>query len=239
MPTPFDDVVSRLEAIVLAHPAGERLPAEKQLADDLGVSRLTVREALRALGARGLVEVSQGRRAVVRDPTSAVLAGYFSVSVRREPRGLAELLEIRRSLEGLSAADAARHATQPGLVELDEAIARMAGAARALDSAREGPSPESVQAYVTADVSFHGTLAHVSGNRLLSQLLEGLSDALGHAFTESIRGHVARGGTHHDVVEQHRGVVEAVRRGDPVGAATAMERHLAETAEDLRAAVDG
>ncbi|UFU08461.1 FCD domain-containing protein [Ruania halotolerans] len=160
--------------------------------------------------------------------------------MHREPHSLLELLAIRRALEGLSASAAARSATRTGIDLLEATLGRMSSAAQRLDAAQPGSAEAtaSLEDYVTADVAFHGTLAVVSGNSLLAQLLEGLADALGQAFRESVRGHQARGGAHAAVVQQHRVVVEAVRRTDPAAAAAAMDRHLTETASDLRAATD-
>lgn len=234
----FDDAVRRLEDVVVDLQPGQRLAAERELAAELGVSRLTVREVLKALAARGLLELSQGRRALVCDPSSAVLSHFFAVSVRRDPRGMLELHEIRRSLEVLSATAAARSATRSGVGLVERALGQMALAAEELDDARAAGLETSslLQTYITADVSFHATLAVASGNRLLSLLLESLSESLEETFAESSRGHFDRGGSAGEVVETHRAVVEAARRRNPRAAADAMTRHLDEAAHDLRAA---
>lgn len=239
--TPFEDAARRLEELAIGAAPGDRLPAEKDLAVELGVSRLTVREAMRHLAARGLVVLSRGRRAVVREPDGEDLAAYFDVSVRRDPRRLLELLEIRRALESLSAAAAAGAASRSGLTVLTRATEEMARTARLLDEARAAGAEfsELLQDYVRADVDFHAALSVVGGNRLLATLLDGLADTLADAFIESSRGHFARGGCAAEVVDDHVAVVDAVRRGDVAGATAAMHRHLDEAGHDLRAALIG
>src|SRR5688572_12181040 len=95
-----DSVVAHLEDLVLGElEPGSALPSESELAGQLGVSRLTVREATKSLQARGLVDVRQGRRPIVAHPSAGPIGDYFSTAVRRDPRRLMDLLEVRRGLE--------------------------------------------------------------------------------------------------------------------------------------------
>ena len=95
-----DAIVRRLEDLVLGElEPGAELPSEPELAAQFQVSRLTVREAVRSLQARGLVETRHGRRAVVAHPNAAPIGGFFTAAVRRDPRQLLDLLEVRRALE--------------------------------------------------------------------------------------------------------------------------------------------
>lgn len=234
----LSSTVARLEALVVDQSEpGERLPSEGDLASRLGVSRLTVREALKVLAGRGLVELSNGRRPVVRAQQSSVLADFFTVALRRDPGGMLDLNRIRQELEALSATLSARNAGRAGLAALDAALDRMAAAASRADALGEA-SPERASAmgdYHRADVDFHAALAMASGNHMLAMLLESLADALRESFAASARGHFARGGRFDEVLDAHRAVVEAVRRGDARGAERAMRAHLTEAARDLRA----
>src|ERR671935_3315818 len=99
-PSVLDSVIERLEAFIFeSFEPGDALPAEGKLADALGVSRLTVREATRSLEARGLLEIRQGRRPRVAAPSSALVGDFFKIAVRRDPRALLELVDVRRALE--------------------------------------------------------------------------------------------------------------------------------------------
>src|SRR5207253_4686462 len=95
-----DSVIEQLEALIFGGlEPGEALPSEGKLAQALGVSRLTVREATRALEARGLLEIRQGRRPTVAAPNGTLVGEFFKIAVRRDTRALLELLDVRRALE--------------------------------------------------------------------------------------------------------------------------------------------
>src|SRR5947207_14375169 len=110
----LDSVIEQLEGLIFGgFEPGEALPSEGKLAEALGVSRLTVREATRTLEARGLLEIRQGRTPRVAAPNGALIGDFFKLAVRRDPRALLDLLDVRRALEVHIAALAARRATNP------------------------------------------------------------------------------------------------------------------------------
>src|SRR3989442_6421414 len=87
-------VIERLEGLIFGGlEPGEALPSEGKLAEALGVSRLTVREAARTLEARGLLEIRQGPRPRVAAPNGALVGEFFKTAVRRDPRALLDLLD--------------------------------------------------------------------------------------------------------------------------------------------------
>jgi DNA-binding FadR family transcriptional regulator len=222
-----DLVVQRLEDLVLAElEPGAELPSEPDLAERFGVSRLTVREAVRSLQARGLVETRHGRRAVVAQPNAGPIGGFFTASVRRDPRRLMDLLEVRRALEVHIASLAAAQASRATIAAMELALAAM----------REAGSQDQV-AFHETDVGFHASLAVGAGNQLLSFLIEALEEPLRASRLRSLQGHIARGGTVEDVIEQHARILDRVKARDPKGAAAAMRAHLEQTARDLRAAL--
>ncbi|PZF85876.1 FadR/GntR family transcriptional regulator [Jiangella anatolica] len=210
---------------------GARLPGETELAQRFGVSRLTVREALKVLAGRGLLDLTRGRRPTVREPDGSVLSGHFALAVRRDPSALLELCEIRRSLEALAAGKAAARPGRAAVAALETAVDRMA-AAVALDE------PERERRFHEADATFHETLALAGGSRMLSFVLSGFEDALHRSFAASYRGHVARGGGFDEVVAAHRAILDAVRDRDVAGAERAMRAHLRQVERDLRAAIE-
>lgn len=236
-PQAVDSAVERvtksLEVLVIdTLQPGMRLPSEGDLASEYGVSRLTVREALKVLAGRGLVELSRGRRPVVREPDSSMLSGYFMVAIRRDPRALLELSEVRLALEVQAATLAARQAGRAALTAVDSALQGMVDAAA-------GDQLHDVAAYHESDVAFHEALALASGNRMLAFILEGLADSLRCCFEFSLKGHRARGRSVKEVLDAHRLIVEKVREGDASGAAQAMRRHLLDAQRDLTAALRG
>lgn len=228
-----DAAVRRLESLAVDElEPGMQLPSEADLAREYGVSRLTIREALKVLGGRGLVEVARGRRATVCDPSSSVLSAHLTVAIRRDPRALLELTEIRQVLEVLAVTLAARKSSRAAMAGVGAALEGMSAAA-ALGEV------EGVEAYHQADVAFHESLALASGNRMLAFILEGLEEALRESFARSFQGHYARGGTMQDVIEDHHAILDRVRAGDAHGAAQAMHAHLRSAERDLKVAMRG
>ncbi|MEN3358449.1 MAG: hypothetical protein V7637_2431 [Mycobacteriales bacterium] len=242
-----DRVVRRLDQLVLAElEPGAELPSESELASQLAVSRLTVREAVRSLQARGLVETRRGRRPRVAYPNAAPVGDFFTSVIRRDPRQLLDLLEVRRALEVHIASLAAQHASRASVAALELALDAMrhpAGPpAPAPSDPSSAPSASTVDgepdadALHAADLRFHQALAAASGNQLLDFLIEAMEAPLHASRLRSLRGHLARGGTVADVIEQHARILDRVVARDAAGAAAAMRDHLAQTARDLRVA---
>src|ERR671936_764010 len=218
-----DSVIERLEELVFTRlEPGEALPSEGQLAEALGVSRLSVREATRTLEARGLLHISKGRRPRVAAPNGSLVGDFFQIAVRRDPRALLDLLEVRRALEVHIAALAARRATTGDIADMEMSIQAMRAAG------------DESEAFHAADVRFHENLAAASGNRLLVFLIEAFAEPLRESRLRSFAGHLARGGGVADVISQHQAILEAVKAHDAKAAAQAMRAHLQQTEQDLR-----
>jgi GntR family transcriptional repressor for pyruvate dehydrogenase complex len=219
-------VVSELEdEIFNSFEPGSSLPSESELASRLGVSRLTVREAMKSLQARGLVDIRHGRRAIVAHPTATPVSDFFTALVRRQPHGLLELLEVRRALEVHIAALAAQRASRAAVAGLELLL-------DAMERAKEDRDE-----FNKADIQFHESLADATGNHVLSLMIQALEGPLRASRLKSISGHLARIGAIDDVIDQHARIFERVRDRDSTGAAEAMRAHLLTTEQDLRAAL--
>lgn len=218
------EVIRHLERLIFSGDAepGDSLPSETELAAALGLSRLTVREGVRALQARGLVEVRHGRRPVVAHPNATPLSDFFSASVRRDSRGLLELLEVRLAVEVHSAQLAAIHATRADIAAL----------AMTLESMRKTLDDDS--AFSEADVRFHAAVASASGNRMLNFLVEGMEEPLHHGRLQSIRGTRSRTPNIETLIDEHAEIYERIVARDARGAAASMRRHLVQTRTDLK-----
>ncbi|HEY1596981.1 MAG TPA: FCD domain-containing protein [Thermoleophilaceae bacterium] len=204
---------------------GDRLPSEAALATTLGVSRLTVREATRALAARGYLELRKGRRPQILAPSGSLVGDYFRASIRRDPTALLELIEVRRALEIHIASLAATRASRGALSTMQEAIAQMAS------------DPDDEDAFHAADMRFHEALAAATDNKMLRQLIEQLAEPLLASRQRSYAGHKQAGGNMDAVVEDHRAILRAVEARDPARAAASMSHHLSVTERDLQAAL--
>jgi GntR family transcriptional regulator, transcriptional repressor for pyruvate dehydrogenase complex len=219
-------VVSALEQLVFSKlEPGSALPSEAELADELHVSRLTVREAVKTLQARGLIEVRHGRRPVVARLTATAMEDFFAASVRRDPRNLLDLLEVRRPLEVEIAALAATRVSRTTAAAMEDALV-------AMQAGIDDPD-----AFNLADVQFHEALAAASGNQILTFLIEAMAQPLRASRLYSSRGELARGRSLTRVIEEHRRIYERVVDGDPSGAALAMRAHLAQTERSLHKAL--
>jgi DNA-binding FadR family transcriptional regulator len=198
---------------------GAKIPGENQLADELGVSRGTIREALRALSVAGLLEPRVGDGTYVRatDEISGVL-------VRGElPFTLAAVLDARAGLEAAAARLAAGSATPDALAALDRALADRTAA---LDhGGRDG--------FVAADAAFHRAVVAASANPLLLRL----HDAVAAVLAQSI-GDTAELPEDPRVSQAHRALLEAIRSGDAERAAAAPYA-LMESVKDAAVASGG
>ena len=191
--------------------AGERLPAERELARSLKVSRSSLREALGALEMQG--------RIVIRIGSGAYVA---KTPVRRAPRtrGPAEIspfdvLRTRRLVEVEAAALAARHATPAQLKAMAKAFERLAADMRA----NRMQSP--------ADREFHLCIATASGNSALAHVIELLWAEGGQPLNVRIEELFVTRGRKRDNIAEHRAVLEAIRNKDAAAARRAMRAHLA------------
>jgi GntR family transcriptional repressor for pyruvate dehydrogenase complex len=221
-------VIEQLEGLIFGgFEPGEALPSEGKLAEALGVSRLTVREATRTLAARGLLEITQGRRARVAAPNGALIGDFFKMAVRRDQRALLDLLDVRRALEVHIAALAASRATKSDIADMEMSINVMRAA------------EDESEVFHGADVRFHENLAAASGNRMLVFLIEAFADPLRESRLRSFAGHRARGGGIEDVIQQHQAILDAVKDRSPKAAADAMRYHLRQTESDLRTVLQG
>jgi GntR family transcriptional regulator, transcriptional repressor for pyruvate dehydrogenase complex len=222
-----DQAVELLESFILdqALPPGALLPSQGALAEQLGVSRLVIREATRTLEARGLLETAQGRRLAVAAPSPAALSHLLDLTIRRDGDALLDLIDVRLAIEVHAARLAAERATAEDIDAMEAAIVAM-----------EQLQSEDSHALVRVDLDFHFGLVRAAGNDLLRVLVEALAEPLRASRVQSFTGLRKRGLGLDFVVNAHRGILEALRAGDPERAAGAMAEHLRQTLEDLRAA---
>jgi DNA-binding FadR family transcriptional regulator len=183
-------------------PVGSRIPGEHQLAEQLGVSRGTVREALRALSVAGLLEPRVGDGTYVRatdEITGALVRGEL-------PYTLAAVLDARAGLEAAAARLAARSAPPEAIAALDRALT--ARAATLEEGGHAG--------FVAADAAFHRAVVQASGNPLLLRLHEAIAAVLAQSI-----GDTTELPEDPRVTATHRELLEAIRSGDAERAAAA------------------
>jgi GntR family transcriptional repressor for pyruvate dehydrogenase complex len=198
---------------------GDQLPAERELALQFGVSRTAVREAVKALREKGLVEAYPGRGTFITSETSNSIRLTFDRMIKSGPRdGTLHLVEVREILEPEIAALAAKRVTQETLDELREAIGIMDGAKTDPDS------------YIEADLDFHLALAEAAANPLILSLIDSIVGVLREQRLSifKVDGGPERGQYH------HKRILEAVENRDSSGARDAMRAHLRQVRDDSR-----
>jgi GntR family transcriptional regulator, transcriptional repressor for pyruvate dehydrogenase complex len=206
---------------------GMRLPSEADLAERYGVSRVTMREAVKMLAGRGLLDVARGRRAIVRQPDGSVFGDFLTSLIKSDSKHLFDLIQVRRSLEIQSATMAARHASRAGIMAAEAALARMRAAAQ--DARRGGED-------AAAQMRFHQADALTSGNRVLSYLFEGMALPFRESFHVSLRGQQMRGLSLEDSVAAHAHILACISNGDVKGAGEAMSKLLDDAERNIRMA---
>lgn len=205
-------------------PAGSRLPAERELATLLGVSRTSVREAIISLEIAGLVEVRVGTGIFVRD--AAARRGPGASAAHEDAPGPFELLSARALIEGEIAALAARNARRADVRALREAITRMRDYAEAF-AERDA-----------ADREFHERIAAMTGNGALTMVVSALWEQRRGALWKGIEERFHTPALRARTITDHEAIADAIEARDPDAAREAMRRHLSRVAREFQRRID-
>jgi GntR family transcriptional repressor for pyruvate dehydrogenase complex len=208
-----EDVVRQITDLILSQrlQPGDRLPSGQQLAEELGVSRSVVREGIKALEERGLVEVKQGSGTFVSSPSPEMMSDSFSLFLRTRIPRYAQLMEVRRILDVEIAALLAERAKEDDLKDLASAIAQMW---QALDLPAE---------YVQHDVAFHMAFYAATRNEVLLTIMQPIMELLSEAMSMTFEAP----GSAESSLRRHEKLFERIRAGDSEGARLAMREILA------------
>src|SRR6202166_511917 len=215
----FEQIVQQVEDSILSGQLkpGDQLPADRELAQRFGVSRTAVREAVKTLRERGLVEAYSGRGTFVTNGTSQAIRQSLDLMIRiNKQEGSAHLAALRLVLEPDIAALAAQKIEDQLLVTMSEAVATM-------DRSLRDPD-----AYVEADLDFHLALAEAAGNPLILSLLDSIVGLLREQRSRifNVKGGPERGQFH------HKRILAAVEQRDSEAAREAMRAHLQQVLAD-------
>jgi GntR family transcriptional regulator, transcriptional repressor for pyruvate dehydrogenase complex len=194
---------------------GERLPAERDLARMLGVSRVPIREAMRTLAAQGLVEIRRGQGMFVASNSVEATVDHLTNALLKQRDLLAELFAVRRLLEPASAQWAAARC-DPG------AVSRIEGLVEDMEQAGAS-NPPNYELIGERDTQLHIEIAVASENRVLVRIMQAIQDLHGEQLQTSLR----YSDRVHETIKDHRRLVSAIAAGDPVEARSAMIDHLA------------
>lgn len=208
----YEDIAARMIAQIHAGSLrpGDRLPPERALAEEYGVSRTAIREALRSMEMMGCVESRVGEGTFIKAPSLSNIVDPFSMVLTQNGQLGSELIEVRLILETEVAALAARRRTDEQLLRLQSALSTMEE-----DIASGGMGVE-------ADGEFHAILAEAAGNDALHVMLDMCEGMLSRTrpITQSVKG-VPR-----MALKDHAAICEAIRIRDEKAARRLMRTHL-------------
>lgn len=213
----YEQIVDQISRMVRegALVPGDRLPPERQLAEEFGVSRTAVREALSALCMAGVLEARQGEGTFVREVTADGLVAPMALllAAKRDEGAARELLEIRAALEAESAYLAAqRHEV--------EDLAAMEAAFRDMQADPHGATA------ADADWRFHYAIAAAAGNGLILQIMRTLQEVMQQSIALYRQRLLETPGMDQVLIGEHSDILEAIRDGRPEAAADRMRAHI-------------
>ncbi len=222
----FEQITEQIEQQILRGElqSGDRLPTERELAEQFHASRTAVREAMKILSQKGLLEMRPGRGTIVINGTPQALRDSLGLMLRvAQPDGARELVEVREILEPGIAALAATRATIGDIALLQEAVETM------------DTHLSNADAFIAADNCFHQVLARAAQNFLILTLMDPVMELLSEQRKQifSVEGGPQRGQTH------HKQLLNAIIRHDSESARQAMIAHLQQVRADVTAAQDG
>ena len=210
----YEVVAAQLERLILdgALQPGDKLPPERELAERFDVSRSAVREALRSLELKGLVEPRPGEGTLVRTPSIDALLNPLAGLLGRKLELVQELLEVRSMIEPHLAGRAARNAEKGDIARLKEILDRHDERVARRELAIE------------EDSEFHYTIARAAKNTVILKVLDVMMDILRESRERSLQVE----GRREKSLAGHRRIFNAIKRRDAEGAEKAMRQHLGE-----------
>ncbi|GHE21681.1 transcriptional regulator GlcC [Halomonas urumqiensis] len=224
-----DSVAARLEQLILdgIFRPGQLLPSERRLCDKLDVSRSSLREGLRILRSKGIIDTRQGKGSMVADLLPGRDHSPLMHLFHDHPRTLYDLLDVRALLEGESASLAASRGTPADRVMITRHYHEMADyveSAKSID----------VERLARLDHAFHLAISQASHNPVLVHTLQSLTDLLLSSVFASVKNLYHRPGPRDMINRQHARLYQAVVQGKPVLARRVALLHLTSIGESLR-----
>ncbi len=219
-----DRVTDEIEALIVQSrlQIGDKLPAERELAKQFGVSRTVVREAVRALVAKGMLEVRMGSGTIVCAPSAASVSQSMALYLRGNQRqfDFAHVMEVRSLFEVEIAGLAAERHTADDIQKMSVIL-------------KQAVEIDTREKFIQWDMDFHLLLAHATHNDLFPLLLDSVAEVMRttRAMAFDIPGAPARS------YKYHSAILEQVEKGDRQAARRAMREHLAEAEATLKQAM--
>lgn len=212
----YEGVAKQIERVILKKlRPGDKLPSERELAEVLGVSRSSIRDAIRSLELMGMVEPRQGAGTIVREISSDSLVNPLANARKRKKELIGELLDFRKMLEPPLAARAATRVSGDEISEMEEILERQEEKLRGGDNT------------IAEDSEFHYAIALASGNSVVLKVLDTLMDLLRDSRERSLQVE----GRPQKSLAGHRRILAAIKHHDAEAAKVAMRRHIEDVEE--------
>ncbi|WMM24363.1 FadR/GntR family transcriptional regulator [Tissierella sp. MB52-C2] len=220
----YEQIVEQIQELILdgTFKKGDKLPPERELTTKLGVSRSSLREALKALEVLGLIESKQGEGSYISNNVNSTILKSISIAYKLNNGTIEDILELRHSLEIQAVRTASIKATEEQIEELEVIVNKM-----------EDAIDEDEQSQL--DIEFHGKLIGMMNNVMFQIISDSVSNLM-QPFIKSIREIYKE----HDeylktyyFVEQHRNVLNAIKERNPEKAVNLMMEHIQLTEKDL------
>ena len=211
-----DEVIRHIKALITGGTLqpGQKFPAERTMANMLGIGRSTLREAMQSMAILGFVEIKQRKGTFVRSVGAAIIPDPFSQIMNEDHTRVKDLYELRKDLEVAASYVAAR---KRGLEDLAEMEKHLLELERQVNAPRLG---------LKADIAFHLAIARATDNVLRVHVLENLFDRFGH-YIDIARRPILEKEAHNAIIcTHHRDIFESIKRQQPGNARRAMHKHL-------------
>ncbi|RID88401.1 FadR family transcriptional regulator [Peribacillus asahii] len=200
---------------------GDKLPTERELASRFNVSRTSVREALRKLEIKGIIEIKQGSGSFIKTSENLAVEEISSTIMNAEKKLIYEMLEFRRMLEVECASLASQRATSEDLNRIREALEMM------------DHDKNDVELGLQADLNFHISIVYASHNSIFLQLIKTLSGHMQDTIRATRRQIMANPKRNQDTINEHKEIYLAIATGDADQAAQLMEKHIIQIRKEL------
>lgn len=196
---------------------GEKIPSENELAEAFGVSRVTVRQAVQKLTVLGLLETRFGEGSFVKEAKPGVYMNGLIPIAYLGPNSLNEVLEFRRTIEGVVAELATEKITNKEIVELEKQLQDME------------KNRDNLERFSGADFQFHLVLAKATKNSLFIEMFNIINDVLYDAMTKIVEKRGNSAGLHY-----HRLIIDAIKERDAQKVRSIMDEHMEDTVNSFK-----
>lgn len=219
----YEEIVSQLQKMMVEgrYNPGDKLPSEREMAEILGVSRPSVREAITALAAMGILEVRPGEGTFVAHTSDRETIKSLAMILAIERNSLAELMEVRRILECEAAAMAAQRATEEDIELMEYLLGNMKDTAERREQS------------VEFDLQFHFAVAQATHNRVLHRLINTLDEMMHQTFLTNRHEMYSSPGVARRIINEHQAILDGIKQGQPGAAQQGMASHLSHVQKGL------